>query len=286
MRLRVKQGSSLLNEFEFSKGPIYIGRHSHSQILLPKTTVSRQHAVIFTTHEGETILQDLNSANGTFVNGKPIHKVEIQSGDVITITEFTIEIDLKEKAAIPPTMHFDDTLMGEPQPAQIISRRLDGDHAPDITMPAERLKDFAVATKSICQAHGPDATLQSLLQILLHQFHAHRAWAALREGHSGPMTSYTGKTRNGRPLALGQLELRSNIDHAVETGEFMLLPRNPDPLHLPQFRSAMIAPILEEQGSVGVMYLDNTTDHEQYNIRDLDYLMLLAIHTAAVLENF
>jgi hypothetical protein len=43
---------------------------------------------------------------------------------------------------------------------------------------------------------------------------------------------------------------------------------------------------MDPTGCFGVLYVDNAMDHEQYNLSDLDYLMLLAISTAAILENF
>jgi hypothetical protein len=39
-------------------------------------------------------------------------------------------------------------------------------------------------------------------------------------------------------------------------------------------------------GCFGAIYIDNATDHEHYTLSDLDYLMLLSIHTATVLKNF
>jgi GAF domain-containing protein len=48
----------------------------------------------------------------------------------------------------------------------------------------------------------------------------------------------------------------------------------------------MIAPVTGASGCFGVLYIDNDRTQEQYSLSDLDYLMLLAIHTAAVLENF
>ena len=52
---------------------ITIGRNSTNQIILDHQTISSHHAVI--ELEGENIiLKDLNSSNGTFVNGQPILK--------------------------------------------------------------------------------------------------------------------------------------------------------------------------------------------------------------------
>jgi len=51
-------------------------------------------------------------------------------------------------------------------------------------------------------------------------------------------------------------------------------------------RSAMIAPIMDPTGCFGVIYVDNALEQQPYTLSDLDYLMMLAIHTAAILENF
>ena len=53
-----------------------------------------------------------------------------------------------------------------------------------------------------------------------------------------------------------------------------------------RIRSAMIAPIVDPTGCFGVLYIDNSMDHGHYDLSDLDYLMLVAIHTAAIIENF
>ena len=50
--------------------------------------------------------------------------------------------------------------------------------------------------------------------------------------------------------------------------------------------SAMIAPVMGQAGCFGALYIDNDMSHEHYTLSDLDYLMLIAIHTAAILENF
>jgi hypothetical protein len=43
---------------------------------------------------------------------------------------------------------------------------------------------------------------------------------------------------------------------------------------------------MDPSGCCGVLYVDNSIDQDYYGLSDLDYLMLLAIHTAAVVENF
>lgn len=57
-----------------------VGRHQGAFLSIPSGTLSRIHAVIEGTGPTRTVI-DLGSVNGTFVNGKPINKAQIQDGD-------------------------------------------------------------------------------------------------------------------------------------------------------------------------------------------------------------
>ena len=47
MRLVIKKDDKVINEFQFKRGPVNIGRHADSQVFLADRTVSRHLAVIF-----------------------------------------------------------------------------------------------------------------------------------------------------------------------------------------------------------------------------------------------
>jgi len=286
MHLVVKQSGRTTSEFRFTKGPIHIGRHTDSQILLPDKKVSRQHAVIFDTQDGKWIVKDLDSANKTYLNDKAIHEAELKSADRLSIGDFTIEIRLEDEPSAGKRLHLEDTLTTAFREPQTIVRKLDAEHSPDISLPAKRAKDFIQATEAICQANGPDELLRALLKIMKTQFVAHRTWCALRNESEGPMTTSGGKSREGQKVQLSDLELNEKITKSVEKSEFLLLPRVPSQKQTEKINSAMIAPIMGASGRFGVLYVDNDTSQEQYSLSDLDYLMLLAIHTAAVLANF
>ena len=74
------------NNIELDKLPLTIGKHlSYSDIVVKEPTVSRLHAKIM-SEDGEMYIQDLNSRNGTFINGKrllPNEKVVIIPDDEI-----------------------------------------------------------------------------------------------------------------------------------------------------------------------------------------------------------
>ena len=286
MHLVVKQAGITINNFRFAKGPIHIGRHIHSQIMLPDIMVSRQHAVIYETQEGNWIVEDLDSANKTYLNDKAIHKAEIKNGDCLRIVDFVIEINIEEQTEADKRIHLDDTLITTFREPKIIMRDLDAEHAPDIRLPAKRTKDYLHATKVICKANGANEVLDTLLSIMLQQFAAYHVWCALRNEPSGSMACHTGRSRDGREIQISDIKLNDKINHAAENGHFILLPQVSELLEDKTIRSAMIAPVIGAAGCFGVMYIDNNMEQQPYSLSDLDYLMLLAIHTAAILENF
>lgn len=57
-----------------------VGRHQGAFLTIPSGNLSRLHAVIEGTGPTRTVI-DLGSANGTYVNGKPINRANIQDGD-------------------------------------------------------------------------------------------------------------------------------------------------------------------------------------------------------------
>ncbi|MCK4751971.1 MAG: FHA domain-containing protein [Planctomycetes bacterium] len=298
MRLVLIKDDQVVNEFEFGKGPIYIGRHANSQVFLPDRNISRHHAVIFTTIDGQWVAEDLDSPNKTYLNNKPINKAEIKTGDVLKIGNFTIEINLEEDIETADAIYLEDTLQstalgledtmtGEPRELQTIVRRPDIENAPSIKLPAKRSKDFIIAIETICKAGAIEKTLKALLSVVARQFAAYNVWCALRNQISGPMKWNAGKRRDGRSVELDELILGEKIKEAIGSGQFLLFPRIPPQMIVSEkIRSAMIAPISNITGCFGVLYVDNSMNREPYDLSDLDYLMLIAIHTAVILENY
>ncbi len=66
------------------EGAYSVGRHGTSSLQLEDHGVSRQHCV-FTRSADDCELKDLDSRNGTFVNGAPIKSQKLDSGDEIRI---------------------------------------------------------------------------------------------------------------------------------------------------------------------------------------------------------
>ena len=66
-------GSSPRREYPLDKATVSIGSHPSNDVVLDDTTVSRRHATI-TRRPAGFELTDLDSTNGTFVNGRRLQK--------------------------------------------------------------------------------------------------------------------------------------------------------------------------------------------------------------------
>jgi pSer/pThr/pTyr-binding forkhead associated (FHA) protein/tetratricopeptide (TPR) repeat protein len=76
-------------------GSIHIGRAEDNGLVLPDIAVSRRHARLTVSGGGVTI-EDVGSGNGTYFEGKPIRKRELQDGDEILIDPFTLSFSIPD----------------------------------------------------------------------------------------------------------------------------------------------------------------------------------------------
>jgi hypothetical protein len=86
---RLRVGSS---EYSLDRGSLVIGRSRECDIRLNDPNISRRHAEV--RLEGDAFwVVDLDSTNGTDVNGRPAHRARLESGDTIVLgsTELIFE---------------------------------------------------------------------------------------------------------------------------------------------------------------------------------------------------
>jgi pSer/pThr/pTyr-binding forkhead associated (FHA) protein len=79
--------------FSIEAEDVSIGREQSNTIVVPSDSASRRHARIFASG-GSHVLVDLESTNGTLLNGKAIQEQTLRDGDVIrvgsTVLKYTI----------------------------------------------------------------------------------------------------------------------------------------------------------------------------------------------------
>ena len=82
-RLILSLDSHVLAEYNMNKERYTVGRLPDNDVRIDNPAVSGHHALIINILN-DSFLEDLNSTNGTYVNGKLIKKHALQHGDVIT----------------------------------------------------------------------------------------------------------------------------------------------------------------------------------------------------------
>jgi pSer/pThr/pTyr-binding forkhead associated (FHA) protein len=75
--------------YEISTPLIILGRGTDCDLRLVDPGVSRHHAEI-RVEDGEVVLVDLGSTNGTFVNGQPVRRVALTDGTRVTLGRTTL----------------------------------------------------------------------------------------------------------------------------------------------------------------------------------------------------
>lgn len=80
----------VIKEVQLTKDRTTVGRRPYNDIVIDNLAVSGEHAVLQMTG-AEVILEDLNSTNGTYLNGKAIKKQQLHNGDSIEIGKYKIK---------------------------------------------------------------------------------------------------------------------------------------------------------------------------------------------------
>jgi len=164
-------GDKQLGAFSLGGGELTIGRTPGNDIVIDNVGVSRRHAVM-RVQDGKAFLEDLGSANGTFVRGQKIERHELQDGDEIAIVKhrlvYRIPKDSETPSRVEPmpdpgqrTMYIDTTTIAQAVGSRQASRS-EGAAAttlrPRLLLPD--LKKFALDEDEVTLGSGSGCQIQ------------------------------------------------------------------------------------------------------------------------------
>jgi FHA domain len=119
-KLILSVDGTVLKEISLMKERTTLGRKPHNDIQVDNLAVSGEHAAIITILN-DSFIEDLNSTNGTLVNGKPIKKHFLQNNDVIEIGKHKLKY-FGEAPAQVSTQDFEKTMIiRKPPPMPVAS---------------------------------------------------------------------------------------------------------------------------------------------------------------------
>ncbi len=155
-RLILSLDGQVLAEYNMNKERYTVGRLPDNDIRIDNPAVSGHHSLIINILN-DSFLEDLNSTNGTYVNGKLIKKHALQHGDVITVGHHQLRFVDSQSGETEPD-EFEKTMVitpGSAMAAQAAQR------ASDVGQPRRPGADAAPA---------PVALMKAKLQVLSGAF--------------------------------------------------------------------------------------------------------------------
>jgi pSer/pThr/pTyr-binding forkhead associated (FHA) protein len=99
-KLILSMDGLVLKEIPLNKERLTIGRKPHNDIQIDNLAISGEHAVVVNILN-DSFLEDLNSTNGTLVNGQPIKKHFLRNNDVVELGKYKLKymLDLQSSSA-------------------------------------------------------------------------------------------------------------------------------------------------------------------------------------------
>ena len=143
-RLVLSLDSQVMAEYNMNKERYTIGRLPDNDIRIDNPAVSGHHSLIINILN-DSFLEDLNSTNGTYVNGKLIKKHALQHGDVVTVGHHQLRFVEDDEAQD----EFEKTMVIQPsaRPVEKLRSAADAASALSATGARKALVDGAAALK-------------------------------------------------------------------------------------------------------------------------------------------
>lgn len=271
------------HSYELADGEHTVGRAGDSDIKLPVARVSKAHAVVRV--DGDRLyVRDLGSTNGTEVNGVRIglEEVEAKPG---TLVSFAGTL-MRRASAMPISQSF-------VEPAQVTTRlhyNYQDGYSPKAR---DRIIDMSGGLFELLASGRDSETVgTAACKFVSHWVDADRVVLLEDRGEATPVEVRARWTREGDENA--PLQLSSTIVGRVTSGRESILVANPleDPNFIDQhsilslnLRSAMAAPLFDNQRVRGILYVDTANPDVQYGQDDLEVLTATANAVAVKLRN-
>lgn len=281
--LFVIRGNDQGMRFALEGDRLTLGRESSNAIQLHDREVSRVHAEL--RREGdEFLVADLDSSNGTFVNGIRVRSTRLATGDQVqlgrTMMLFTGLLEdssggLQERVGIVEQTSAEGPSrivrsMSQSDGSQLLHPAGSGD-APWMVRARSHLEVIYRAALAASHTLDIDQLLQRIMQLVFESVEADHGCIMLIDAETGELRPKVHRSRRGREEN-GKLNIsRSILDYVVENKQGVLTSNaqeddrfNPEASILRLgIREAICAPMQGRYDVVGVIYLDTTTPAQE-----------------------
>lgn len=244
--------SGEVNHVPINTTPFRVGRRSSNNLTISNRTVSGKHAELV-VDGGQLLVRDINSTNGTFINGKRVRSVSpVEEGDVIHFGKVRFHVLRNRESASRATLAFDaegDAIAHLQFASLWESDGLTPHFQPIVQLSDQKIVAFESLARSplpglenpynlfqIAQQHKAEAELS----VLLRQVSLERGLPLL-----GNHTFYL----NTHPEEMGKSDLFESLDELRD-----------------EFPSASVVLEVHEAGTASIGYLEEL----KHKLADLD----------------
>lgn len=296
-RLTVTKGPEEGKAYDIDKESMKFGRQVTCDIVIPVTSVSREHAEIVQV-SGRWLLVDNGSRNGTFLNNSKVDpaqpRPELRNGDKIRIcdVEFLFDSGTSEDEEAEDAEELEDTEGGE-EPC--IETAVAASQVILEAQPAEKLRALLEISTSLSKTLDLDPLLPKISEILFQVFRqADRCFVILAgDGPNPRLMPKVVKTRRSQDEANARFS-RTIVKRCLESKQAFTADdaSRSDAVGLSQsvvdfrIRSVMCVPLIGPSGkALGVVQLDTQDRAKKFTQDDLQLLWCVANQAAIAMEN-
>ncbi len=265
--LLVKSGPDAGRRFSLAESVISVGRHSSNAISLADDRVSRQHLEIRNTPAGFRV-SDLESGNGTLVNGRSITDHDLADGDEITIGD-TVFIFHDEATRFRSS----------------IVRTVPESAGPQILANLGVLYEAATVVSQILDV---DELLGRILDLVMTATHADHAAALLNDTGTGELMPQVVRSSTEADFAFS----RTIVDYVTRERQGVLATdaatdarfAGGESIARHSLREVICVPMRGRHDTVGVIFLDKLSSQAKFTGDHLNLAVALAHQAALAIE--
>ncbi len=270
--LTVVQGPDLGRTFALAAGIAVIGRHSANAVSLTDPRASRRHGQLVIS-EANAVLSDLESGNGTLVNGEPIRTASLKTGDRVqvgdTVLAFSadgssLEAD-RTRIVVRPESEYTSAILRSIH-AEAGSQILRRPDLAETDWLRSRLANLAVlyeASHAISDILDVEELLGRIVELVVQATDADHGCAMVRPADGGDLLPMAVRSRAGR-MATEIVVSRTVMEHVLNSKEGVLVSdaaedmrfRGGESIARHQIREVLCVPLRGRHDTVGVLFLD------------------------------
>lgn len=300
------------SEFALVSNETHIGRDAaRNELVLNHHKVSRRHAILRQSARS-AVLVDLDSGNGTLVNGRRIMETTLIHNDVITVGDFqltysdgTDTIPVQFDSQAPGTTLLVRTpdqviprLLQQPitaGPASDLAHPIAGENIEALKKKAETLTHLYELSQVLNSVFSLTEVFKRVSQMLFRLTPSDRFVVVLKDSETGELSPFVTELRDPHSQHRGEkISISRTVLDRVLSEKVSLLSLDAQAderlapalsIVLQQVRSVMCAPLLAKDRALGVLYLDCRELVKTFSTDDLDLLNAVAVTTSMAVDN-